>query len=174
MDKLKVINLWAGPGAGKSTLSSALFAQMKVEGLKVELVTEHAKDLLWAGHLETAHPLPILAEQYVRLHRLIGQVDYAVTDSPLPLCLAYCQASKHLTAYVWELFGQFDNRNVWVGREGIPYQPWGRKERTVEEAQTSDRWVQSHMRGVLPLTVHPAREGLRASVAKIMELYATE
>lgn len=41
---LKVISLWAGPGAGKSTTAAALFNLMKRERFEVELVTEVAKD----------------------------------------------------------------------------------------------------------------------------------
>jgi predicted ATPase len=45
--QLKVINLYGGPGTGKSTTAAALFALMKREGYNVELVTEFAKDLVW-------------------------------------------------------------------------------------------------------------------------------
>ena len=42
--QLKVINLYGGPGTGKSTTAAALFALIKREGYNVELVTEFAID----------------------------------------------------------------------------------------------------------------------------------
>jgi len=41
--KTKVINLFAGPGAGKSTTAAGLFAEMKRANVDVELVTEYVK-----------------------------------------------------------------------------------------------------------------------------------
>jgi ATP:corrinoid adenosyltransferase len=49
---MKVINLWAGPGAGKSTTASGLFYLMKTADMQVELVTEYAKDMTWEGRHE--------------------------------------------------------------------------------------------------------------------------
>jgi hypothetical protein len=43
---MKVINLWAGPGAGKSTTAAGLFL-MKLTGRRVELVTEYAKEVVY-------------------------------------------------------------------------------------------------------------------------------
>ena len=44
---MKVINLFAGPGTGKSTTAAGLFYKMKSKGYMVELVTEFAKDLVY-------------------------------------------------------------------------------------------------------------------------------
>jgi adenylylsulfate kinase-like enzyme len=46
MEKLHVINLFGGPGTGKSTLAAALFTDLKMKGINAELVTEFAKDLV--------------------------------------------------------------------------------------------------------------------------------
>ena len=40
---MKVINLFAGPGAGKSTTAAGLFHLMKIAGMNVELVTEFSR-----------------------------------------------------------------------------------------------------------------------------------
>ncbi len=50
-ERLKVINLWAGPGAGKSTTAAGLFNLMKIRGYNVELVTEFAKEMVYEGRL---------------------------------------------------------------------------------------------------------------------------
>lgn len=43
----KVINLFGGPGCGKSTGAAYIFSLLKMKGMNVELVTEFAKDKTW-------------------------------------------------------------------------------------------------------------------------------
>jgi predicted ATPase len=78
------INLFGGPGVGKSTLASEIFSHLKKEGHRVELVTEFAKDLVWENRQSTLAIQPyVSAKQYRNLTRLKGQVEYVVTDSPI-------------------------------------------------------------------------------------------
>lgn len=59
-----VINLIGGPGAGKSTTAAGLFFLMKCAGLKVELVTEFAKELSYDENwADLKKQLYVLAEQ---------------------------------------------------------------------------------------------------------------
>lgn len=39
-----VVNLFAQPGAGKSTGAAYIFAKLKMAGVNAELITEFAKD----------------------------------------------------------------------------------------------------------------------------------
>ena len=91
---MKVINLFGGPGCGKSTMAAAVFTYMKFKGHNVELVTEYAKDLVWDNRLEDMLDQQeyIFAKQNHRLHRLRDHVDYVVTDSPLLLSTIYPNA----------------------------------------------------------------------------------
>lgn len=41
------VNLYGGPGTGKSTGASYIFSKLKLAGVEAELVTEYAKDLVW-------------------------------------------------------------------------------------------------------------------------------
>jgi len=78
------INLFAGPGAGKSTLAAEIFAHFKKQGKSVELVTEFAKDLVWENRQSTLEIQPYVSmKQFRNLARLKGKVDYVVTDSPI-------------------------------------------------------------------------------------------
>jgi len=87
---MKIINLFGGPGVGKSTLAAGVFSLMKLEGKDVELVTEYAKELVWESvALENLSQLNIFANQYKRIARLDGKVEYVVTDSPLLLSSIY-------------------------------------------------------------------------------------
>ena len=54
--KTVVINLFGGPGCGKSTIAAELFAILKKQGYEVELVTEYAKDKVWEESLKSVIP----------------------------------------------------------------------------------------------------------------------
>jgi hypothetical protein len=128
-----IINLFAGPGAGKSTLAAGLFYRMKTLHIPCELVVEHAKELTYEGASMENH-LAILAEQERRLRRLDGKVDFVITDSPLPLAMVY--AKTHWTdpsfdELVWWAWGRYDNAIVRVKRR-YPYQEYGRKQNETE------------------------------------------
>lgn len=88
---MKVINLWGGPGSGKSTVAAGLFYHMKMRHLNVELVTEYAKDLVYSNTLSVLKNYQefIFAEQNRRQQILEGKVDWAITDSPLLLSHIY-------------------------------------------------------------------------------------
>ncbi len=137
---LKVINLFAGPGAGKSTLAAGLFNIMKHHDFEVELVTEFAKDTTYEKNFGTlTNQLVILAEQDRRLRRLVGQVEWAVTDSPLPIGLAYMtpEYTEWLTPAVWGAFRRYRNYHVLVERGDRRFQTYGRNQ-TREEAVELD------------------------------------
>lgn len=78
------INLFGGPGVGKSTVAAGLFHFMKRNGYDVELVTEFAKDLVWEDRTATLQIQPYVSmKQFRNLARLKGKVEYVITDSPI-------------------------------------------------------------------------------------------
>jgi hypothetical protein len=124
---VRVINLWAGPGAGKSTTAAGLFHLFKVNDHRVELVTEYAKDLVYEQRT-LDDQLMILAQQNRRLRRLVGTVDWVITDSPIPLTLAYTKPPFDEPWFydaVTAIFGQYDNWNVVIKRSKA-FQSYGR------------------------------------------------
>lgn len=95
-----IINLYAGPGSGKSTTAAKVFAALKDIGASVELVQEEAKRYAWRGDaIGDTEQLDIFLAQGRRESELVGKVDYVVTDSPLELCAFYArQFSAHAVA----------------------------------------------------------------------------
>lgn len=136
---MKVINLFAGPGCGKSTTAAALFAMMKRRGLNVEMITEFAKDLVWTErNKELGDQIYIFGKMYHKLWRLRDKVDYVITDSPLPFCYYYDRENiLHFKELVMEAFNTFDNVNFVLHRN-FPYQQEGRYQNEEEADKVND------------------------------------
>jgi sugar phosphate isomerase/epimerase len=85
-----IINLFGGPGTGKSTVAAGVFHKVKQLGINAELVQEHAKDWAWEGRqIGVGDQLCISAEQAKRERRLLKDCDLIITDSPLLLGVYY-------------------------------------------------------------------------------------
>lgn len=138
---MKIINLYGGPGSGKSSTAAGLFFQMKLAGYEVELVTEYAKDLVWSerNKMFTEQDY-IFAKQNHRLRRLVGKVDWVITDSPLLLGHFYMPDSfpgkEPFSQFVNAMFNSYDNINVFLERTK-KYNPNGRNQ-TEDEAKVID------------------------------------
>lgn len=137
-----VVNLFGGPGSGKSTGASYVYSRLKMSGINCELVTEVAKDYVWdESNPMLRDQLLVLANQFHRLRRLDGKVDVAITDSPVILSMIYAkndriwkdsETFKKLcqlcSAAIWE------NKNYLVKR-WKPYSQVGRVETEAEAKQ---------------------------------------
>ena len=77
-----IVNLFAGPGTGKSTTAAEIYVLLKKAGVNVELVREFAKDLVWEGTIHEYLQESIAKGQKKREDVLLGKVDVIVTDSP--------------------------------------------------------------------------------------------
>lgn len=145
MKPLKVINLFAGPGAGKSTTAAGLFFEMKQLGYNVELVSEYAKEKVYDGHLGCLEDqIYIFGKQQRRLNRLVGHVEWAITDSPLPLCIIYNKEDNfHLNELILQSFNSYHNYNFFIDR----VKPYVKIGRTQEETEAI--FIDHRLKGLL-------------------------
>ena len=122
-----VVNLLAGPGAGKSTMAASLFSKLKWKGVDCELAAEYAKDLVWEKRDKTfENQVYIFGKQHHRIFRLLGQVEVVITDSPILLTPIYdSQKRDSLKKLVFEESNKCNNINVLVVRRK-DYNPNGR------------------------------------------------
>lgn len=104
---------------------------MKAAGYKCELVTEYAKELVYARDIDGLTDQKHVSK--VQAHRqgiLRGKVDYIITDSPLPLGLYYARYSRRETEglgdLIWSEWQRYDNINIFVNRVK-PYVTYGRR-----------------------------------------------
>lgn len=157
---MKIINLYGGPGTGKSTTAAGLFHLMKLRSMECELVTEYAKDLVWSErHAMFTEQDYIFAKQNHRLRRLSGKVDWVVTDSPIVLGFFYIEDSfpgkDHFCNFVRDMFNSYDNINVFLERVK-PFNPNGRNQ-TEEESKQIDQNIQDFLiENKLPYFTIPA------------------
>lgn len=137
--KTKVINLFSGPGAGKSTTATAVFALLKMHDINAEYVSEYAKDKAWEKTLGVYYnQIKILGEQHNRQYRLVGQADVIITDSPILQQAAYVEDPWYFDVCK-HLFDQFDNTNYFIERVK-KFNPKGRKH-NLEEAKVIDEKI---------------------------------
>lgn len=130
------VNLYAGPGSGKSTGAAFIFSMLKMHDVNAEYVPEVAKDLAWEGTLRVFYDqFAIGAEQHKRQFRLLGKADVVVCDSPLIQQQVYCQ-DKMFGELMDNLASRYDNRNYFIKR-GKSFNPKGRNH-NLEQAITVD------------------------------------
>lgn len=142
----QIINLFGGPGTGKSTTAAGLFNRMKVMGLNVELTTEYAKDMVWEGRDNVlSDQIYILAKQHRKLARLQGKVDWVIMDSPIILGLMYTPEDyyRNFEPLVMEMWNSYNNVSFLLERS-FEYQPIGR---LGDEANA--KRIDSQLRGFL-------------------------
>lgn len=134
-DTMININLYGGPGTGKSTSAAGLFYKMKTNNYKVELVSEFAKELTFSDDMtRLKDQLLILAEQHHRMFRLQGKVDYVIHDSPINMGQVYLDDSTipadEFRAFNNVLFDRYNNFNIFLKRnvKEHKYQEYGRSQ----------------------------------------------
>lgn len=142
------VNLWGAPGSGKSTTAAGLFFLMKINKWKAELVMEFAKELVWEQrHSYFGDQASIFSEQNRRLLRLVDHnIDFAVTDSPLPLP-AFYKDPDYLPSFdqvVMEQFKRYNNVNYFLVRKHS-FEPIGRRHDETQAMEIEDR-LQQFMR----------------------------
>lgn len=145
-----VINLFAGPGAGKSTLAAGIFFRIKCLGVNAELAPEYAKDLVWEESLKKLeNQIYVFGKQHHRMHRLLGKVDILIADSPLPLSWVYEKLRRELLGIsgtdtlkklILEEFNAMNNINFFLNRMN-KYEPTGRTQKNIQEAILVDNRI---------------------------------
>lgn len=132
-----IINLYGGPGCGKSTLAADVYATLKKGGASVELVREYVKDWAWRGTAVGRWDQPYLIAKQLRAESaLYGKVEFIITDSPILLATVF-EARYQPNSYIGrELAWQIRTEQKAAGlvavdlivRREHPYDPAGRFE----------------------------------------------
>lgn len=147
--KTKIINLYGGPGTGKSTAAAYLYHQLKCKHLNAELVREYVKEWAWDQRkISMYDQIYFLGKQTRKESMLYGKVDWIVTDAPIMMTLYYAQkycslaVAEGVRAAVLALYRQaaedgFEHIHVLLNRNS-PYQPEGRYQTEAEALEMDD------------------------------------
>jgi len=124
----KIINLFCGPGGGKSSIAAGITYKLKKNHINCDQPYEFPKLLAWdENHSAIQDQLYVLANQHRGIVKSYGKVDYIVLDSPILLSLTYRNYYKG-TEYpsnlygesfdkmVLDIFNQYDNINIVLKR----------------------------------------------------------
>lgn len=130
-----VVNLFGGPGSGKSTGAALVFSNLKMNGINCELVTEYAKDKTWEHNMQAlSNQAYVFGKQFYRISRCEDQVDVIITDSPILLSTIYNhdpRLGETFNQMVLDVFNSYDNLNYLLLRTK-PYNPVGRNQTEAE------------------------------------------
>lgn len=145
-----IVNLFGGPGTGKSTNAAGVFYKLKSQGINCEYIQEYAKDKTWQGDRFSLTVQPyITCKQLYRQERVMGKVDVIVTDSPILLGAVYggLYATDKFNDWLVETFKSFNSLNIFLVRniKNHPYNPAGRSQ-TFGQACDVDRKVYDLLR----------------------------
>ncbi len=124
--KTLVVSLFAGPGAGKSTLAAGLFYYLKQQDIPAELVLEYAKDKIYERAYLPLDNIKVWGRQRDRMERYLGQVPVVITDGA-PILAVVFQRREHTihpesVAVAWENLAvqyhraQFPRKDIMVAR----------------------------------------------------------
>ena len=171
MKNTLLVNLYAGPGAGKSTGAAYIFAKLKMAGVDCEYVSEYAKDRVWQ---EDQFPLQhcqlyVTGKQCLKIYRLLGKVDVIVTDSPIAVGAMYTTEKPYQDVCLYEAKKYKNTYNLFVNRFK-PYNQNGRNQ-TEEEAKEIDRKIKAFLtdNNLEFKEINGTEEGYNAIVKDIIE-----
>jgi deoxyadenosine/deoxycytidine kinase len=128
----KIINLFGGPGIGKSSIAAGLTYKLKKKHINCDNPYEFPKMLAWdENHSAIRDQLYVLANQHRGIVKSYGKVDYIILDSPILLSLVYRNYYRSneypATLYgdsfdkmILDIHNQYDTLNIVLNRsEGI-------------------------------------------------------
>ena len=107
----KLINLFGGPGIGKSSIASGITYKLKKKHIRVNNPYEFPKLLAWDKNNEAIKDqLYVFANQHRGIAQSYGKVDYIVIDSPIMFSLIY--KTYYNTGYPAEFYGEHFNHMI--------------------------------------------------------------
>lgn len=129
-------NLFAGPGAGKSTTAADQFARAKKLGHSIELISEYVKSWAIAKRAVVEFDqVYLMGKQLHYEHRVLSNgIRNIITDSPVLLSACYTRAfypnlsavADHIEGIHAEYEKQYPSVNIFLDRGDKEYKTEGR------------------------------------------------
>ena len=123
----KLINLFGGPGIGKSSIANGVTYKLKKKHISCNNPYEFPKRLAWDQNIPAIKDqLFVFANQPRGIAECYGKVDYIVIDSPIMFSLIYHSYytkgypaefyGDHFKNLVVDLHKKYDNINILLER----------------------------------------------------------
>lgn len=126
----KIINLFAGPSGGKSSIAAGLLHSLKKLHINCDAPYEFPKILAWDQNNEAIKDqLYVVANQHRGIAKSFNKVDYIIVDSPILLSLVYknyytdksneypaCLYDKLFDDLIINIHNYYDNLNIVLAR----------------------------------------------------------
>jgi len=137
-----IVNIFAGPGAGKSTLAAQLYSELKRQHVEVEYVNEYPKQLVYEENvLSLQNQILVFATQHHRIWTAARHNQIVITDSPILLSTIYnAGVSDHFNALIHEMHNKFTNLNIVLKRVDTFHSMTGRIH-TLQESTVIDNKI---------------------------------
>ena len=167
------VNLFGGPGIGKSTMAAGLFSGLKREGISCEYVTEYAKELVWDGRIKALdNQISVLGEQWRRLELLDGKVDVVINDSPVLFCSIYAPKEYPESFHSLCVWCQkhFPSVNIRLRRVRNAYETSGRKHDNSEALLADDKILSTLKKhNIFHIDINADSDGEKEALKTILE-----
>jgi 2-phosphoglycerate kinase len=124
----KIVNLFGGPGIGKSSIASGITYKLKKRHISCDNPYEFPKLLAWDDNKSAIKDqLYVLANQHRGITKSYGKVDYIIVDSPILLSVVYKDYyqdneypsnlyQESFDNFIVELFKKYDSINILLKR----------------------------------------------------------
>jgi|TARA_B110000908_G_scaffold28111_1_gene33055 hypothetical protein len=152
----KLINLFGGPGIGKSSIASGITYKLKKKHINCDMPYEFPKALAWDNNQSAIQDqLYVLANQHRGIVKSYGKVDYIVLDSPIILSLVYRSMyratsypstlynSEHFDKLVLDIHNQYDSLNILLERSDDGIHNNDERYQSLEESKKLDREIEN-------------------------------
>lgn len=156
---IRRINLYGGPGSGKSSNAAKLFYEFKSQNYKIEHCTEYVKRWVYTNRAVKKHDqIYLFAKQQQMEYSCIDNgVDLVITDSPCYLSAFYALNNygpksdifKALVMLNNDYEKDFPSINIFLNRKNKPYLQHGRWQ-SEEEAKEIDNKMHQFVNSYCP------------------------
>ena len=146
--KIRRINIFGGPGIGKSTIATYVFSELKQKGYSVEYIPEFIKKWTYIPIIPKGFDGVFCSITQTRDEDIVlrGETEFIVTDSPIFLQYFYdnyhnAPGAEGFLSIAKELEKMYPSLNILLERNDKFYQELGRYEK-LPEAKEIDKKVE--------------------------------
>lgn len=178
----RIINLFGGPGIGKSSIASGLTYEIKRKHISCDSPYEFPKQLAWDENYQAIKDqLYVLANQHRGIVKSFGKVDYIILDSPIILSLVYKSvyegleypASLYTESFdkmVLDIHNQYDSVNILLKRSSGVHNDKERYQTISESIELDNKIENTLLKHNIPYHTIPVSDTILIDILKLLDI----